>query len=80
MENDTRVPTMDDLYRLARTQPVVYQALMMLQRGDITQEHALIGIVLTLADQLEKANAQVIDYMRRYPEPVVVYGTSSRLT
>ncbi len=62
-------PTLDDLYKLAQDQPVVHQAMTMYSRGDITLEHALMGMVLTLAEQLKNTEVQLLDCIQKQPPP-----------
>jgi len=65
-------PTWEDIERLSRHYPVVYQAVTMVERGDWTREQALIAVVYALAGSFSELYRAEIDRLQRESSPLLV--------
>lgn len=67
---DTAVPpTWEDIMRIARNEPVLYQAVILVERGDLTREQALMAACVSLAKARNGLMRQHIDLVNRTPMP-----------
>lgn len=63
--------TMNDLYVLGRTEPVVHGYLEHVEMGGMTMEQALIGMIFTLRDQKNEVTKNYIDHLNNCTMPSI---------
>lgn len=61
-----------ELDRLERTSPVVCAVMTYYRQGDLAYEQALEIMVIGLAEDAEKYRRQLLDYMMKTPEHLVI--------
>lgn len=61
------VPTLEDLIILSRDEPVLYRALQLHQRGDVTLVHALMAAIILMSDELKTVRGLYKDLLSRQP-------------
>lgn len=61
--------TVNDLYQLGMTDPVVHSYLELVERKEMTLEQALIGMVFTLRDQKNEVTTNYVNHLHKCPNP-----------
>jgi hypothetical protein len=61
--------TINDLFILGRTDPVVHSYIKLYERKEITIEQALIGIIFTLAEQKNEVVDKYTNHLQQCPTP-----------
>ena len=60
-------PTWADIERLSLHYPAAHQAVVLIERGDLTREQALISLVFALADAFQKLFSAEVARLRLLP-------------
>lgn len=63
--------TINDLFTLGRTEPVVNSYLTLYEKKEITLEEALIGMVFTLREQKNEVTENFIKHLERCNTPAI---------
>lgn len=67
-----------DIEEAALTEPILYQLVALVQRGDFTREEALIHAVLGLVAMKEKQRQAIVELLEtRPPRPMIIVRTET---
>ena len=59
------------------TEPLLYQLVAVVQRGDLTREQALIAAVLGLVAAKEMQRQAIVDLLSTRPRPFIIVRTET---
>jgi hypothetical protein len=73
-------PSWEDVVRLARDYPEARTACILVERGELTREQALIMLVFTYADSFQRFYAAEVDRrMCEPPKPIIIERDAGRI-
>lgn len=65
--------TWRDIEEAALNEPILYQAVTLVQRGDFTQMEALIAVTLGLVEMKKQQHEQIMDLLNTRTWPHIIF-------